>query len=208
LFFDIQVIDDLLDVREDIDSRIATTPLYLLLGQARLASTVIELGPTRWHEKETVLRFLVESNLLLSFSRAWRDCRQQLGIKDDRISELKGTDVGPEVLDTLLVYALSNCAGDSERTLVDLSQMCVQRGEAAVRAWDRNDKEGTVALFTESGAASRVLDTVEDPRNMADVASELNGLDSNLEVLMRALHFWATRRYQRVLKVWRPRGQN
>lgn len=208
LFFDAQILDDLIDIRDDLRSGIATTPTYLVLAQSKLSQIVLDQGADRWHQRRILMTALSESKLLLPFSRAWRDCRELLNLTEPDIGHVAFDDIGQGALDILLSAALANSSYDAECSLSDLARRRADIGHLAVEAWHCRDMTTVYSALTESLVVNRIFDTIKDVRNMAEIASTFTGVDPEMGWLIRMLHGWANRRYRRALQVWRPKKEH
>jgi len=200
LFYHWQILDDIRDLPQDLESGLATAPLLLLISQGKVAERLHEL----WSSPSTAAaagssarkaagRAIMESRLLERDTVPWWDCRDELGIRAAGIEELSFGDLRPAALETVIRHALANSKDDLRLPLDNLLEQAVQRKRALRRLRAEGRHSELLELVLRSGAAGRFLRTVEDPRRAEPIRERVGLVDDPrlfrvLRIIYRMIH--------------------
>jgi hypothetical protein len=207
LFFHRQVLDDLLDLGADTEEGLAGTLHYLIVSQGRLAERLERLAAPRAmaelpaEARREVVGEVARSWLLPPHAWAWRQWRAEAGCGAAEIAAVDGARLGSEQLARLLTYALVNRPEELARPPEDLARQAGERKRRLLAAWKRRSGAEVLAIVRESAVARRILDSIADPRNVAEVQAGLEALgDDRLKEVVGYFYERTRRTYQRVLE--------
>jgi hypothetical protein len=209
LFFHRQVLDDLLDLDSDTEEGLAGTLHYLVVSQGRLAERLERLAaPRRLAElpaeaRREVVGEVARSWLLPPHAWAWRQWRAEAGCGAAEVAAVDGARLGGEQLARLVAYALVNRPEELARPPEDLARRAGERKRQLLAAWQRRAGAEVLAIVRDSGAARRILDSIADPRNVAEVQAGLEALgDDRLKDVVGYFYQRTRRTYRRVLEAY------
>ncbi len=203
-FFHRQILDDLLDFREDVEDRSANALVYMIVGQARLASA-LACTPATIDEIRTAISEIDRSRLLdrefFVGAEAPRPAEEEW--REVSAWQTRGERLRGEVLRFALVNDHSDLALDVER----LAPRAVMRGELLINAWQTKDWEDVVRTVVESKVAMRVLRSIALQVDYAEVNREFERLDDGgLREVLDLVYARMRRTFRKCWAEWQSQG--
>jgi hypothetical protein len=202
-FFHRQVLDDLLDFDEDLESFTANSLIYILVSQGRVAAVAAQGNPCE--EGTALCRELSRSGLLIP--------EFQIEPGSEALEQGEWAQSGkppgkPDRGAALVRRALINRPSDKAMPLEQLLEQCLQRKTALLDAWARRDLRAVTEIVEGSGVAARILDSISARADRLEIEQMLERLldDHGIREIMYVYYIRTLRTYERCARKWRSRG--
>jgi hypothetical protein len=202
-FFHRQVLDDLLDFDEDLESFTANSLIYILVSQGRVATAAAQSNPCE--ESAALCRELSRSGLLIP--------EFQIEPGSEALEEAQWAQSGeppckPDRVAALVRCALINKPSDKAMPLEELLEQCLRRKTALLDAWARRDLRAVTEIVEESGVAARILDSISARADRLEIEQRLERLldDHGIREIMYVYYIRTLRTYEKCVRKWHARA--
>jgi hypothetical protein len=203
-FFHRQVLDDLLDFDEDLESFTANSLIYILVSQGRVSAVAAQGNPCE-ESAAALRRELDRSGLLIP--------EFQIEPGSETFEQAEWAQSGkapckPDSVTALVRRALINKPGDKAMPLEELLQQCQRRKKALLDAWAARDLRAVTEIVEGSGVAARILDGITARADRREIEQRLERLldDPGIREIMYVYYSRTLRTYEKCVRKWRSRG--
>ncbi len=211
-FFHWQLMDDIADITADTRDGMITSPGYVLISQAQLAShfqNYIGFLNNDIDISNKTISSIAEQNII---SPALETC---LLIEEfcppllwDEIQAYRQKadnnriTLPPKLAQRCARTALSNLPSDERLSMSELIARRVAQKTSYMQAMASGDRDAAVAQVLESGAAYRLLGVAQDAHRIAGLKAKLRHLDDPaLLAVLRILHGMMARACRRAVRI-------